>query len=143
MEVVQYISRNLLRQTTEAMLIGKHSKDSKVVNRRGDWGQNLPPKLTVDEERGDTLTSQKRKAKSQDPPTPSPPTTSGGQQSSSDQQANQKRRKVGNQTPGFKPKFDAKPTEPRKISQTCSTPSFNSIPLKGKSNQQQMANTQQ
>ena len=49
MEVVEYVSKNLLRQATEAMLIGKHSKDYKVINRRGEWGQNLPPKLKPEE----------------------------------------------------------------------------------------------
>ena len=89
--------------------------------------------IYLPEEKENASKSQKRKAKPQDTPTSSPPTTSGGQQSSSDQQANQKRRKVGNQTPRFKPKLDAKSTEPGKISQTCSTPSFNSISLKGNS----------
>ena len=41
MEVVEYVSKNLLRQATEAMLIGKHSKESKVINRRGGMGQKF------------------------------------------------------------------------------------------------------
>ena len=37
----------LLRQATEAHQIGLNSSNN-VLNRRGEWGQNIPPKLVLE-----------------------------------------------------------------------------------------------
>ena len=40
---------NIMRQATEAVLI-QHHAGSNLLNRRGEWGQNLPPKLVVEDD---------------------------------------------------------------------------------------------
>ena len=40
-------------------------RTSKVINRKGEWGQNLPPKLSVEDQEGPRMA--KRKAKPQPP----------------------------------------------------------------------------
>ena len=42
MEVEGYYRRPLYRQTREGQLIADHSEGT-LLNRRGEWGQNLPP----------------------------------------------------------------------------------------------------
>ena len=44
MEPICFPRSNLLRQATEAMEIEK-DRSKNVINRRGEWGQNLPPKF--------------------------------------------------------------------------------------------------
>ena len=46
MEVEGYYRRPLYRQTREGQLIADHSEGT-LLNRRGEWGQNLPPKLEI------------------------------------------------------------------------------------------------
>ena len=46
MKVVETFRKPLQRQTYEGLLIG-FSKEGTLMNRRGEWGQNLPPKLEV------------------------------------------------------------------------------------------------
>ena len=53
MEIVSYITRNMTRQATESVKIQLMSSTCDLLNRRGEWGQNLPPKLTIDGEDGD------------------------------------------------------------------------------------------
>ena len=43
MEVVAYPRSNLQRQALEASMIQSKSAGAKLLNRRGEWGQNLPP----------------------------------------------------------------------------------------------------
>ena len=66
MEVLSFPKTTLMRQATEAWEIRKHGRNSKVINRRGEWGQNLPPRLTVEDSDSQ---STKRKARPQ-PPNP-------------------------------------------------------------------------
>ena len=46
MKILYFEDKNLWRQAREGMLIAEYSGD-KILNGRGDWGQNLPPKLEV------------------------------------------------------------------------------------------------
>ena len=40
---------SLLKQATEAMEIESHRIKYMVINRKGEWGQNLPPQLTLED----------------------------------------------------------------------------------------------
>ena len=72
-EAVCYPGRTLLRQATEANQIQRHKKLGMVINRRGEWGQNLPPKLTADPaELQDAAKSKKRKTATNPPRNPGP-----------------------------------------------------------------------
>ena len=93
MEVIKYVSRNLIRQASEAIEIGKH-KDFNVINRRGEWGQNLPPKLTVEDDQDNVKIQAKRKAKAQHAPETRPPSSRGSSQSSSEDGRSTKRRRT-------------------------------------------------
>ena len=97
MEVIKYVSRNLLRQASEAIEIGKH-KEFNVINRRGEWGQNLPPKLTVEDDKEDVQIPTKRKARAQHAPETRPPSSRGNSQSSSCEEKSTKRRRTGTST---------------------------------------------
>ena len=59
MEVLSYEKSNLLRQTREAAKI-QMMEGLNLLNRRGEWGQNLPPKLQLEGEE-DTKPGEKRK----------------------------------------------------------------------------------
>ena len=50
MKVTKVECRNLYRQAREGLQI-ETSKADTLLNSRGDWGQNLPPKLVVENER--------------------------------------------------------------------------------------------
>ena len=63
MEAIGFRSTPLWRQANEANEIGKHSSKN-VLNRRREWDQNLPPKLSL--EATEQVKFQKRK-------TPPPP----------------------------------------------------------------------
>ena len=52
-----------MRQVTEAYEIQKNSRKN-PLNRRGEWGQNLPPRLNLEED-GENQESRKRKKKTQ------------------------------------------------------------------------------
>ena len=45
MEILKFTGNPLVRQTTEAHLITKQSQKGIALNRKGEWGQNLAPKL--------------------------------------------------------------------------------------------------
>ena len=45
MEILKFTGNPLVRQTTEAHLITKQSQKGVALNRKGEWGQNLAPKL--------------------------------------------------------------------------------------------------
>ena len=53
MKLVEYSVLPLQRQAKEGHLIGNF-KGGILMNRKGEWGQNLPPKLVVDGEEEDT-----------------------------------------------------------------------------------------
>ena len=57
MTITGYQIRPLDRQTEEASKIEEFRGD-KILNRRGEWGQNLPPKLSLEDE---DKTNPKRK----------------------------------------------------------------------------------
>ena len=48
MEILKFTGNPLVRQTTEAHLITKQSLKGIALNRKGEWGQNLAPKLILD-----------------------------------------------------------------------------------------------
>merc|ERR1711954_588661 len=79
LKILGFYKRPLQRQSMEGLLIGE-AKEGTFMNRRGEWGQNLPPKLEVvdpDEEfRPQEKTKTKRKPKTQSPATKDDP---GGQ----------------------------------------------------------------
>ena len=66
MEVVSFLRTDILRQATEAAKI-QSLEGGNLLNRRGEWGQNLPPKLIVEDHNGDTTntTGAKRKVEHQ------------------------------------------------------------------------------
>ena len=45
MEILKFTGNPLVRQTTEAHLITKQSQKGIALNRKGEWGQHLAPKL--------------------------------------------------------------------------------------------------
>ena len=47
MNIVAYPKTALQRQATEAHHITLNENNN-LLNRRGEWGQNLPPKLVVE-----------------------------------------------------------------------------------------------
>ena len=51
MEALEFPRGNLLRQAKEAHMISKNSHRG-VLNRSGEWGQNLHPKLTLEDQSG-------------------------------------------------------------------------------------------
>ena len=62
MEVVGHEPRPLNRKTLEGVLISEHTGGT-LMNRRGEWGENLPPKFGVlgrDEEEEGTVRNRKR-----------------------------------------------------------------------------------
>ena len=64
MEVLEIHPTPLQRQTREQFLIST-AKPGTTINRKGEWGQNLPPKLQVEGEEED---EGKRKRMQGDPP---------------------------------------------------------------------------
>ena len=52
MEILRYPKTTLLRQVSEGVLIDENFKNPaiKVMNRKGEWGQHLPPKLSIEGE---------------------------------------------------------------------------------------------
>ena len=38
----------LIRQTTEAQIITNQGEKGEALNRKGEWGQNLPPKIVIE-----------------------------------------------------------------------------------------------
>ena len=48
MMVVKFPRSALMRQATEAHMI-ELNQGNNVLNRRGEWGQNLPPKLVLED----------------------------------------------------------------------------------------------
>ena len=71
MKVVETFRKPLQRQTYEGLLIGS-SKEGTLMNRRGEGGQNLPPKLEVVDPNMDgqnTTTSTQRKRTAKQPKT--------------------------------------------------------------------------
>ena len=60
MEIESFHSTPLSRQTQEASLIEEFSGDQ-ILNRRGEWGQNLPPKLAIDDDKVKPESQTKRK----------------------------------------------------------------------------------
>ena len=51
MQFVTQLRRPLERQTMEGILIGEHSEGF-LLNRKGEWGQNVPPKFGILEGEG-------------------------------------------------------------------------------------------
>ena len=67
MEIIAVTKTNLLRQAMESVKIQVYSEKYHVLNRRGEWNQNLPPKLTLDGQEDTTLRlPAKRKDKDED-----------------------------------------------------------------------------
>ena len=72
MKVVSYHKTNLMRQATEATRI-QIMEGGNLLNRRGEWGQNLPPKLVLEDPAGGNTTApQKHKRKVEQSMTPAP-----------------------------------------------------------------------
>ena len=63
MEVMTFISMNMQRQTTESVKIQIMSMACELLNRRGEWGQNLPPKLSIEGSEEQTQQEVKKKRK--------------------------------------------------------------------------------
>ena len=51
-EVKRFLKGNLVRQATEAALI-QAEEGNNILNRRGEWGQNLPPRLHIEDTSGE------------------------------------------------------------------------------------------
>ena len=50
MKIIGTPTSNILRQTGEYQQMVKYSELGNLLNRRGEWGQNLPPKLIIEED---------------------------------------------------------------------------------------------
>ena len=67
MKVVSKQRKPLQRQTLEGILVSQ-AEEGTLMNRKGEWGQNLPPKLEiVDDIWGEKKHLPKRKQESQNP----------------------------------------------------------------------------
>ena len=76
MTAICYPKGNLKRQAMEGHIIMCSSTKNNVLNRRGEWGQNLPPKLDIDDQSGATKTRKRARRspnKDTDPKSPPPP----------------------------------------------------------------------
>ena len=51
MDAVEYPRGNLQRQAKEAHIIQQNSHKN-LLNRKGEWGQNLPPRMTLEDQGG-------------------------------------------------------------------------------------------
>ena len=60
MKPVTYAASPLVRQCLEARMILDNAHKN-LMNRRGEWGQNLPPKLTIEDETGAEPVGAKRR----------------------------------------------------------------------------------
>ena len=67
MKVLKFIPSPLWRQAREAFMI-TNSKADLILNRKGEWGQNLPPTLVLEGEQ----CKGKRKRGGGGPPSPAP-----------------------------------------------------------------------
>ena len=61
MKAIGLEKRNLHRQAKEGHLIANATGN--ILNRRGEWGQNLPQKIAIDDARGPINFPKKRKAR--------------------------------------------------------------------------------
>ena len=80
MKVVSYHKTNLMRQATEATRI-QMMEGGNLLNRRGEWGQNLPPKLVIEDPTGGNTNApqnHKRKVQQSLAPQPAPEVTTEG-----------------------------------------------------------------
>ena len=50
MKILKFVDKNLYRQAEEGHRI-QNFKGDKILNGRGDWGQNLPPRLEIEGKR--------------------------------------------------------------------------------------------
>ena len=67
MSSIGFTSSALLRQSREARLITENSNKN-LMNRKREWGQNLPPKLTVEDDfQGQTESVQGQPGRSKRP----------------------------------------------------------------------------
>ena len=62
MEVLKFVQSNLVRQSTEATKIQEWT-GGKLLNRKGEWGQNLPPQLVLEDDQEPNESSKDRKKK--------------------------------------------------------------------------------
>ena len=49
MKILENPHSNLLRQITEYHTMVEYGGKGLLLNRRGEWGQNLPPQLMIDD----------------------------------------------------------------------------------------------
>ena len=78
MEALEFPRGNLLRQAKEAHMISRNNHRG-VLNRRGEWGQNLPPKFTLEDQSGNLrgrVWAQTHIVQPLGPPSPSEPHSS-------------------------------------------------------------------
>ena len=74
MTAVSFPKGNMKRQAMEAQCITEQGEKAVALNRRGEWGQNLPPSLEVDDKKAPR--GKKRGRKSPEQPQASPPPAS-------------------------------------------------------------------
>ena len=98
MESLGFPKSSLMRQASEAHEIGKASKTSELMNRRGEWGQNLPPRLTLETEEDVLKPAKKRRAKTQEPQSSGPTDNFGAMPEESRTTLPNKKRKVQEKT---------------------------------------------
>ena len=67
MEIISYPKTNLQRQAEEAEQILRH-ESANLLNRRGEWGQNLPPKLSIEDQSQDDKGKRKTGPRGSDKP---------------------------------------------------------------------------
>ena len=82
MSILKIEEKNVYRQAQEGVYITSFKGDC-ILNGRGDWGQNLPPKLEVDRKRQAPSCERKddaKKRRREDPDPPGGPPGGGGSQ---------------------------------------------------------------
>ena len=51
LELIKSQLKPLQRQVLEGQLVANPKEGMQLMNRKGEWGQNLPPKFTIDDPR--------------------------------------------------------------------------------------------
>ena len=73
MSAICFPKGNLRRQAMEGQLITKSSLVNNNLNRKREWGQNLPPRLEIDDQSGRGRKRRARNSPAREMPRPPPP----------------------------------------------------------------------
>ena len=93
MKPVMYPKTALWHPANEANEIDKH-RDCNVINRRREWGKNLPPKLSIEGQEDSKLTEKRKRDHRREGPQPQPGPHQQGPESEAVAEQERKRARV-------------------------------------------------